>query len=110
MALSLELERWINSWTNRRNGEIGILLALCKQHERCRNTPQTRRHMPADHRKNAPDKSDPTRKTGRNNANPKNAADARHDKSQQAENRKELGVGEDHKTKDMEQKNRGTFP
>jgi hypothetical protein len=44
------------------------------------------------------------------NPSGKNPRDARDDDKKQAENREELGVGEDHKTRDMEEKNRGTFP
>jgi hypothetical protein len=40
----------------------------------------------------------------------KNPHDARDDESQLVDNREELGVGEDHKTDDMKDKGRGTFP
>jgi hypothetical protein len=40
----------------------------------------------------------------------KHEGDAREDEGQLAENQQELGVGEDHKTDDMEQGGRGTFP
>ena len=40
----------------------------------------------------------------------KNEADARDDESKLAENQRDLGVGEDHKTEDMEEGGRGTFP
>ena len=46
----------------------------------------------------------PTAQTG------KNEHDAREDKSKLAENQQDLGVGSDHKTEDMEQTGRGTFP
>lgn len=36
--------------------------------------------------------------------------DARGDNGQLAENQQELGVGEDHKTEEMEEGGRGTFP
>lgn len=40
----------------------------------------------------------------------KRDGDAREDGQQLAENQQELGVGEDHKTEDMEEGGRGTFP
>ena len=40
----------------------------------------------------------------------KNPNDAREDGGQLAENQKDLGVGPDHKTEDMEKGQRGTFP
>jgi hypothetical protein len=40
----------------------------------------------------------------------KNPADARHDESKLVENQRDLGVGRDHKTEDMEEDKRGTFP
>jgi hypothetical protein len=40
----------------------------------------------------------------------KNPNDARGDDQQLAENQRELGVGDDHKTKEMEEEHRGTFP
>ncbi len=40
----------------------------------------------------------------------KNPRDAREDDSKLAENQRELDVGEDHKTEEMERGNRGTFP
>lgn len=40
----------------------------------------------------------------------KHDGDAREDESQLAENQQELGVGEDHKTEEMEEGGRGTFP
>jgi hypothetical protein len=40
----------------------------------------------------------------------KNPRDAREERTQQKQNQQELGVGEDHKTKDMESTDRGTFP
>ena len=40
----------------------------------------------------------------------KNPADARENDSKLHKNQRELGVGEDHKTKDMEEGGRGTFP
>jgi len=67
--------------------------------------------MSAAHRKKLQEESDTTPlKTGQNSGNAKKPGDARHDKSQQAQNRKGLGVGEDHKTKEMKKRNRGTFP
>ena len=67
--------------------------------------------MPAEHRDKTQDESDSTPSTpGEGRANPKKPRAARDDKSRQAQNRKDLGVGEDHKTKDMEEKKRGTFP
>jgi hypothetical protein len=36
--------------------------------------------------------------------------DARGDDEQLAENQQDLGVGDDHKTEDMEEGGRGTFP
>ncbi|MFL6579934.1 MAG: hypothetical protein ACJ8G2_04260 [Burkholderiales bacterium] len=66
--------------------------------------------MPADPRTNPQPKSDTSSTSGTRSSGGKKPGDARHDKSRQAENRKELGVGEDHKTKDMEDKKRGTFP
>jgi hypothetical protein len=36
--------------------------------------------------------------------------DARDDHARQQRNRKDMGVREDHKTEDMEDKGRGTFP
>lgn len=46
----------------------------------------------------------PTAQTG------KNPKDAREDDRKLHENQKDLGVGEDHKTEEMEQGHRGTFP
>jgi hypothetical protein len=46
----------------------------------------------------------PTAQTG------KNPKDAREDDAKLAENQKDLGVEPDHKTEDMEQAGRGTFP
>jgi hypothetical protein len=46
----------------------------------------------------------PPQKTG------KLEGDAREDDRQLAENQQELGVGEDHKTEEMEEGGRGTFP
>ena len=46
----------------------------------------------------------PTAQTG------KNPKDAREDESQLTENQKDLGVGSDHKTEEMEEGQRGTFP
>jgi len=46
----------------------------------------------------------PTGQTG------KHDEDAREDPGQQQRNREELGVGEDHKTEDMQKGGRGTFP
>ena len=46
----------------------------------------------------------PTAQTG------KNPKDARDDDAQLKENQQDLHVGEDHKTPEMEQGNRGTFP
>jgi hypothetical protein len=46
----------------------------------------------------------PTAQTG------KNEHDAREDERKLAENQQDLGVGEDHKTEDMEEGGRGTFP
>ena len=46
----------------------------------------------------------PTAQTG------KNPSDARGDEEKQEKNRKDLGVGPDHKTEDMEESKRGTFP
>jgi hypothetical protein len=40
----------------------------------------------------------------------KNPQDARDDDAQLAENQQDLGVGKDHKTEDMEEGGRGTFP
>jgi hypothetical protein len=40
----------------------------------------------------------------------KNPKDAREDDTKLAENQQELGVGDDHKTEDMEEGGRGTFP
>lgn len=40
----------------------------------------------------------------------KNPADARENDGKLHQNQRELGVGEDHKTKDMEEGGRGTFP
>ena len=40
----------------------------------------------------------------------KNPRDAQEEKEKMKQNRKKLGVEEDHKTKDMEKSNRGTFP
>jgi hypothetical protein len=40
----------------------------------------------------------------------KNPQDAREDDRQLAENQGDLGVGDDHKTEDMEEGHRGTFP
>jgi hypothetical protein len=40
----------------------------------------------------------------------KNPKDAREDEAKLAENQQELGVGDDHKTEDMEEGGRGTFP
>jgi hypothetical protein len=40
----------------------------------------------------------------------KNENDAREDDSKLAENQQDLGVGADHKTEDMEEGQRGTFP
>jgi hypothetical protein len=40
----------------------------------------------------------------------KRDGDARGDQGQLVENQQELGVGEDHKTEDMEEGGRGTFP
>lgn len=40
----------------------------------------------------------------------KNPLDAREQKETMKQNRKKLGVEEDHETKDMEKTNRGTFP
>jgi hypothetical protein len=48
--------------------------------------------------------SEPAAQTG------KNPKDAREDDAKLAENRKDLGVEPDHKTEDMEEANRGTFP
>jgi hypothetical protein len=39
-----------------------------------------------------------------------NPQDARDDESRLKENREDLGVGEDHKTEEMERGRRGTFP
>ena len=67
--------------------------------------------MATEHREKPQDESDSTPSTpGKERSNPKKRRDASNDKSQQAQNRKDLGVGEDHKTKDMEEKKRGTFP
>jgi hypothetical protein len=67
--------------------------------------------MPTNHRTTPQDEPNQTKSTPREKStNGNKPRDARNDKSQQSENRKELGVGEDHKTKDMEEKNRGTFP
>ena len=46
----------------------------------------------------------PTAQTG------KNPHDARDDDHKLAENQKDLGVEPDHKTEEMEEGNRGTFP
>jgi hypothetical protein len=46
----------------------------------------------------------PTAQTG------KNPKDAREDDGKLAKNQKDLGVTDDHKTEEMEQANRGTFP
>ena len=46
----------------------------------------------------------PTPQTG------KNPKDARHDEAKLKENQKDLSVGDDHKTGEMEQGGRGTFP
>jgi hypothetical protein len=40
----------------------------------------------------------------------KNDHDAREDERKLAENQKDLGVADDHKTEDMERGGRGTFP
>jgi hypothetical protein len=40
----------------------------------------------------------------------KNPRDARDDEGRLQENQEELGVGEDHKTDDMERGKRGTYP
>lgn len=40
----------------------------------------------------------------------KNERDAREDDGKLQKNQQELGVGEDHKTEDMEEGGRGTFP
>jgi hypothetical protein len=40
----------------------------------------------------------------------KNDRDAREDDRKLAENQQDLGVGEDHKTEEMEEGQRGTFP
>lgn len=40
----------------------------------------------------------------------KNDHDARGDAQQLEQNQRELGVGKDHKTEEMEQSGRGTFP
>ena len=40
----------------------------------------------------------------------KNEADARQDEAKLQRNQKDLGVEDDHKTKDMEKGGRGTFP
>jgi hypothetical protein len=40
----------------------------------------------------------------------KNPKDAREDETKLTENQQELGVGDDHKTEDMEESGRGTFP
>ena len=40
----------------------------------------------------------------------KNPRDARDDDGKLAENQQDLGVGADHKTEDMEEGHRGTFP
>lgn len=40
----------------------------------------------------------------------KHPRDARDDDAQLGENQRELGVGDDHKTEDMEHGHRGTFP
>lgn len=40
----------------------------------------------------------------------KDPRDAREDEGKLAENQRELGVGEDHKTGDMKRGHRGTFP
>jgi len=49
-------------------------------------------------------KNQPAPQTG------KNDRDARENDSKLVQNQKELGVGEDHKTQDMEEGQRGTFP
>ena len=55
--------------------------------------------------------SDPSRKTPVDAPQTgKNPRDARDDPVQQKENRQDLGVGEDHQTRDMEDSERGTFP
>ena len=46
----------------------------------------------------------PTAQTG------KNPKDAREDDAQLSKNQKDLGVGDDHKTEEMEEGHRGTFP
>ena len=46
----------------------------------------------------------PTAQTG------KNPNDAREDEAKLTENQKDLGVGKDHKTEEMEEGHRGTFP
>ncbi|MEN3355864.1 MAG: hypothetical protein V7640_4022 [Betaproteobacteria bacterium] len=46
----------------------------------------------------------PTARTG------KNPKDAREDETKLTKNQQELGVGDDHKTEDMEDSGRGTFP
>jgi len=40
----------------------------------------------------------------------KNPRDAREEKGQLSQNQRELGVQDDHRTKDMENGGRGTFP
>ena len=40
----------------------------------------------------------------------KNPKDARDDEQQLHENQQDLGVGDDHKTEEMEEGHRGTFP
>jgi len=40
----------------------------------------------------------------------KNPKDAREDDAKLAENQQDLGVADDHKTEDMEEGGRGTFP
>ena len=51
-----------------------------------------------------PKPSPPAAQTGTNEH------DAREDEGKLAENQKDLGVGPDHKTEDMERTDRGTFP
>jgi hypothetical protein len=46
----------------------------------------------------------PEAKTG------KNPKDARENDARLTENQRDLGVGQDHKTEDMEEGHRGTFP
>jgi len=52
--------------------------------------------------KNPPEQ--PTAQTG------KNEHDAREDNRKLGENQRDLGIGKDHKTGDMEKNKRGTFP